>query len=172
MTTDLTSRTESEIRDTESDVREVLADVRDVLTEIRAVLTEHAAAHAARDASRVFALYADEPVLYTLAPPLQQTADTEYGTRSGLQAWFAGFAGPVEVEYRDPVITADGDVAFVHTLTRLTATPAGAPEPFSLWLRTTFGLRRLGSAWRIVHRHESTPFHMDSSFRAAVELQP
>jgi ketosteroid isomerase-like protein len=151
MTTDLISRTESEVR---------------------AVLAEHAAAHAARDAGRLFALYADEPVLFTLAPPLQQTPDTEYGTRSGLQAWFDGFAGPVEVEYRDPVVIADGDVAFVHTLARLSATPVGAPEPFSLWLRATFGLRRFGSSWRIVHRHESTPFHMDGSFRAAVELQP
>lgn len=139
------------------------------------VLDEHAATHAERDAERLFALYADVPVMYTLAPPLQQGADTEYGTTKGLQAWFDGFAGPIQVEYRDPVVTADGDVAFVHTMTRLTATPAGAPEPFSLWFRSTFGLRRIGPeapAWRIVHRHESTPFHMDGSFRAAVELQP
>ena len=151
MTIDLTTRTESDVR---------------------GVLAEHAAAHADRDAERLFALYADVPVMYTLAPPLQQGADTEYGSPEGLQGWFDGFAGPVEVEYRDPVVTADGDVAFVHTLTRLSATPAGSPEPFSFWLRSTFGLRRIDGAWRIVHRHESTPFHMDGSFRAAVELQP
>jgi ketosteroid isomerase-like protein len=151
MTIDLTTRTESQVR---------------------SVLDEHIAAHTTRDVDRLFALYSDEAVCYTLAPPLQQGPATEYGTRAGLQAWFDGFAGPIDVEYRDPVVTADGEVAFVHTLTRMTATPAGAPEAFSFWFRSTFGLRRLGGEWRIVHRHESTPFHMDGSFRAAVELQP
>jgi ketosteroid isomerase-like protein len=151
MTTDLIGRTESQVR---------------------SVLDEHVAAHAERDVDRLLTLYTDDAIRYTLAPPLQQGPATEYGTRGGLQAWFDGFAGPIEVEYRDPVVTADGDVAFVHTLTRMTATPAGAPEPFSFWFRSTFGLRRLGGEWCIVHRHESTPFHMDGSFRAAVELQP
>ena len=30
----------------------------------------------------------------------------------------------------------------------------------------------LASPWRIAHAHTSVPFHMDGSFRAAVELQP
>lgn len=38
--------------------------------------------------------------------------------------------------------------------------------------RVTLCLRRVGSAWMIVHEHESVPFYMDGSFRAAVDLQP
>lgn len=38
------------------------------------------------------------------------------------------------------------------------ATPAGALEPVT--------------NWRIVHQHESTPFYMDGSFTAAVDLTP
>ena len=140
--------------------------------EICTVLAAHAAAHAERDVDALFALYADQAVLYTLAPPLQQTQDTEYGSREGLQAWFATFHGPVQIHYRDPVVTTAGDLAFVHTLTSMTATPAGAPESFSFWFRSTFGLRRVDGRWLIVHRHESTPFHMDGSFRAATDLQP
>ena len=154
MSTDLTTRTELQVHE---------------------LLDEIVAAHAERDVDRLLALYTDDAVRYTLAPPLQQGPGTQYGTAEGLRDWFAGFTGPIEVQYRDPVVTADGDVAFVHSLTRMTATPAGAPEPFTLWFRATFGLRRIGEAarpWRIVHRHESTPFHMDGSFRAAVELQP
>lgn len=136
------------------------------------LLGEHAAAHAARDPERLMAFYSAEPVLYTLAPPLQQGPDTAYGTTEGLAKWFATFDGPVEIDYQDPVVTAAGDVAFVHTLTKMTATPAGASESFSFWFRSTFGLRLQEDGWRIVHRHESTPFHMDGSFRAAVDLQP
>jgi ketosteroid isomerase-like protein len=84
----------------------------------------------------------------------------------------ATFDGPVQLEHRDPQVTASGDLALVHALTRMTATPAGAPESFSFWYRSTFGLRRIDSEWRIVHQHDSTPFHMDGSFRAAVELEP
>lgn len=140
--------------------------------EILAILDERAAAHAARDAQRMIATCTDGAVRYTLAPPLQQGPETPYGTPEGLQAWLATFDGPVLIEYRDPVVTADGDVAFVHALTQMTATPAGAPGSFSFWFRSTFGLRRIDGTWRITHQHESTPFHMDGSFRAATDLLP
>ena len=140
--------------------------------EILAVLDERAAAHAARDAQRMIATCTDDAVRYTLAPPLQQGPGTPYGTPEGLQAWLATFDGPVLIEYRDPVVTADGDVAFVYALTQMTATPAGAADSFSFWFRSTFGLRRLDGTWRIAHQHESTPFHMDGSFRAATDLLP
>jgi ketosteroid isomerase-like protein len=140
--------------------------------EILAVLDERVAAHAARDAQRMIATCTDDAVRYTLAPPLQQGPGTPYGTLEGLQAWLATFDGPVLIDYRDPVVTADGDVAFVHALTQMTATPAGAPDSFSFWFRSTFGLRRTGGTWRITHQHESTPFHMDGSFRAATDLLP
>ncbi|HEX3489387.1 MAG TPA: nuclear transport factor 2 family protein [Streptosporangiaceae bacterium] len=141
-------------------------------TAVRDLLAAHAAAHAAREPERIMALYSANPVTYTLAPPLQQGPDTEYGTIDGLRRWMDTFDGPIRIDYQDPVVTAAGDVAFVHTLTRMTATPAGAPESFSFWFRSTFGLRRQEDGWRIVHRHESTPFHMDGSFRAAVDLLP
>ena len=95
--------------------------------EILAVLDERVAAHAARDAQRMIATCTDDAVRYTLAPPLQQGPGTPYGTLEGLQAWLATFDGPVLIEYRDPVVTADGDVAFVHALTQMTATPAALP---------------------------------------------
>src|SRR4051794_19355516 len=98
-------------------------------TEIRALLDEHAAAHAKRDAERIFALYASDAVNYTLAPPLQQGPETPYGTVEGLQAWFATFDGPVNVSHDGAVVVADGDVAYAHVLSNLSATPAGSPEP-------------------------------------------
>jgi ketosteroid isomerase-like protein len=140
--------------------------------DVRAVLDQYVAAHAARDADAILAAYADGAVRYALAPPLQQGPGTMVGDAQGVRNWLATFDGPVRIEYRDLVVTADGSVAFVSALTRMTATPAGAPESFSFWFRSTFGLRRVDGRWRIVHEHESTPFHMDGSFRAATDLQP
>jgi ketosteroid isomerase-like protein len=48
----------------------------------------------------------------------------------------------------------------------------GDGATFALWYRTTLVLRETDGCWRVVHVHESTPFHMDGSFRAAVDLTP
>ncbi len=40
-------------------------------------------------------------------------------------------------------MTVGENVAFCHSLNRLTATPLGAPESFTLWSRATVGLRRI-----------------------------
>jgi ketosteroid isomerase-like protein len=51
-------------------------------------------------------------------------------------------------------------------------TPHGAGDSFDLWFRATVCLRKLGGTWWITHEHKSTPFYMDGSFKAAVDLQP
>jgi ketosteroid isomerase-like protein len=141
-------------------------------TDVHAVLDEFAAAHSAHDADGLFALYSDDVVAYSLAPPLQQGPDTQYGTVDGIRAWFAGFASPVQITFHNPVVSQDGDLAFAHTLTNMTTTRAGQHERISVWYRSTFGLRRVDRSWLITHRHDSTPFYMDGSFRAATDLEP
>ncbi|MDF2977795.1 MAG: hypothetical protein K0S40_2523 [Actinomycetospora sp.] len=141
-------------------------------TAILAVLQEHADAIRARDAERTIAAFDRTVVRYDLAPPLAQVNGTVEEDAAGLRAWFATFDGPVQITHRDPTVVADGDVAFVHTLTSMTATPTGTTESFTLWFRSTYGLRRLDGAWAVVHQHESVPFHMDGSFAAAVGLTP
>lgn len=139
---------------------------------INSVLDAVVAAHAARDAHAILAEYHENAVRYTLAPPLQQRSGTAYGDVAGLDTWLATFDGPVHIEHLDRQITSEGDVAFAHMLSQMTATPAGARATFSFWYRTTVGLQRTDGRWQIVHHHDSTPFHMDGSFRAATDLEP
>jgi ketosteroid isomerase-like protein len=81
-----------------------------------------------------------------------------------LRAWFASHpGGPVGYEIRDLIVTVGGDVAFCHSLNQL----GGA-----LWFRSTIGLRKIGGEWQITHEHNSTPFYMDGSDKAALDLQP
>jgi ketosteroid isomerase-like protein len=141
-------------------------------TDVHAILDEFAAAHAAHDADGLFALYTNDMVAYSLAPPLQQGPDTPYGTLDGIRAWFAGFDGPVQITYHDLVVSQDGDLAFAHTLTHMATRRAGQGESISIWYRSTFGLRSIDGSWRITHRHDSTPFYMDGSYRAATDLKP
>jgi PhnB protein len=64
-------------------------------------------------------------------------------------------------------VEAAGDMAVAYGLTRM-----GDGATFELWYRTTLVLRETAGRWQVVHLHESTPFHMDGSFRAAVDLTP
>jgi ketosteroid isomerase-like protein len=139
--------------------------------QIRQMMADQQTAMRGRDAERLVARYTPEIVSFDLAPPLQHTG-AEVRDAGGLQAWFAGFDGPIDYEITQLHVTAGSDVAFCHSLNRLSTTPRGMPQPFTLWFRATVCLRKQEGAWRISHQHNSTPFYMDGSLRAALDLEP
>jgi ketosteroid isomerase-like protein len=125
----------------------------------------------AKDAAGLVARYAPGVVTFSLAPPLLNDGP-QLRDPAGLRAWLDTFADDVDYEVRDVSVTVGGDVAFCHSLNRLSATSLAANEHFDLWFRSTLGLRKVDGAWLIAHEHQSTPFYMDGSFRAAVDLKP
>jgi ketosteroid isomerase-like protein len=135
--------------------------------EIRSVIDDRARALRAKDAAGVLRHHAPGFVQFSLAPPLISTASD----REGLEAWFATWQGPLEYEVHQLSVNAGDAAAFSYSLNRLSGTTLDG-KPASLWFRDTLGFRRIGDTWKIVHEHESVPFHMDGSFRAAVELAP
>jgi PhnB protein len=134
---------------------------------IRALIDDWAKAMRAKDADGVMSHYAADSVTFDLAPPLISTA----ADAKGLQAWFATWRGPLGYEIRDLNVRAGEDVAFCHSLTRLSGTKTDGEEA-DVWFRLTLGFRKIGGEWRIAHHHESVPFYMDGSYRAAVDLEP
>ena len=137
----------------------------------RELMAAREAAMVARDASTLGSHYAPDVVAFTLAPPLVHRG-AEVIDVPGRQAWFESFEGPIEYETRDLEVTIGGDIAYCHALNRLSTTPKGAPAAFDLWFRSTVCFRRVDGEWRITHVHDSTPFHMDGTLRAAVDLKP
>ena len=138
--------------------------------QIRDVILDRARRLTAGDAPGVVAHNAPEVVEYTLAPPLGGPADGH--DPKPLEAWLQTFEAPPKREVTQLEITADGDVAFATSIDSMTAVPRGATEPFTLWYRATLGLRRVDGRWLITHEHNSVPFLMDGSLRAAVDLTP
>ena len=139
--------------------------------QVRAVIEHRSRAIAEQDADRLVGCYAPGVVVFDLAPPLQQPS-AEVLDPASHRAWFATFEPGMEYDTRDLTVTVGGDVAFAHGLARLTATPRGSADGFTMWFRMTLCLARAGEAWLITHEHVSTPFYMDGSFRTAVDLQP
>ncbi len=139
--------------------------------QIRQLMDEKATAMRARNTKAVVAQYAADAVKFDLAPPLQKVGPAVADV-SGLNAWFSGFDGDIDFEIRDLSVTAGDDIAYCHSLNALTAKPQGAPGSFTLWFRATVCLRKVDGSWLVTHEHSSTPFYMDGSFKAAVDLQP
>jgi PhnB protein len=135
--------------------------------QIRAVIEEWADALRNKDATRMLSQYGPKLVHFSLAPPLLSTASNA----QGLSAWFATWQGPIGYEIRDLDITVADDVAFSHSLNRMHGTKTDGAKG-DLWFRHTFGFQRIEGEWKIAHEHESVPFYMDGSFKAAIDLRP
>jgi ketosteroid isomerase-like protein len=135
--------------------------------QIRSLIDDWARAMRAKDVDSVMAHYAPHSVTFDLAPPLISTS----ADATGLQAWFSTWQGPIGYQIRDLNITAADDAAFCHSLNRLSGTKTDG-ERADIWFRQTLCLRKIGGEWRIMHQHESVPFYMDGSYRAAVDLKP
>ena len=137
---------------------------------IRQLVADRTAAMRAGDAAALCHSYTSDAVIFSLAPPLVQPANGTHDVAQ-MQTWLDEKGGSVWADVRDLQVTVNGDLALCTSLESMGA-PPGSPQPFTLWYRSTLGLRRLDGQWRIVHEHTSTPFHMDGSFRAATDLQP
>ena len=135
--------------------------------EIRTLIDHWARSIRDKDVEGVMAHYAADSVTFDLAPPLVSTrVDAQ-----GLEAWFASWRGPIGYEIRDLHVTAGDGAAFCRSLARLSGTTIDGVKN-DVWFRLTLCFRKIRGDWKIAHQHESVPFYMDGSYRAAVDLKP
>jgi ketosteroid isomerase-like protein len=138
-------------------------------SEIRNVINALADALSAKDVDGVLAQYSEHAVAFDLAPPLQNRGAA--ALRSSLAEWFPTWRGAIRCESYDLDIVASDDLALGRSLVHLTGTRTNG-EKTDVWFRRTLGFQKLDGTWKITHQHESVPFYMDGSFRAALDLRP
>jgi ketosteroid isomerase-like protein len=139
-------------------------------TTIKAVLEDRAAAHRTKDATRFVSHYAADIVSFDLAPPLAESGPAVLGT-DGWDAWYQTWREGPDVQITQLSIVAEGDLAYCHSLNRMRGTRTDGTTS-DVWFRSTLALRRTDGGWKVVHEHNSTPFYMDGTDRAALDLQP
>ncbi len=147
-------------------------------TQIRRILDDMAAGYRAKDPERIVARFAPDIVKFDLAPPLFSRAgdlvdigggrSVDMTTGEGVGTWLAGF-GDVPFDYvtRDVEVTVGDVVAYARLLARM-----GTGGMFEMWFRLTVGFQKRDGIWQITHTHASTPFYMDETRKAALDLQP
>jgi ketosteroid isomerase-like protein len=137
---------------------------------ISLLLEKRARAVGVKDADSVLSSYSPDLVLYDLAPPLARSG-ADALQRQTLTDWFDTWRGSIDYELKDFEIKSTGDMAFAHGFVHVGGTKVDG-DAVSVWTRQTLCLRKLMGEWKIVHEHTSTPFYMDGSFKAAVDLKP
>lgn len=138
--------------------------------EIREIIESQIAALSAKVVKGAIDVYDKGTVMYTLAPPLRSQNNDETSATAAVQEWFDTWKGPLKYETRDLEITVSGDLALSTSLRRMIGEQNG--RHVDMWFRKTLGFRRVDGRWKIFHDHESVPFNMDGSMKAAVDLEP
>jgi ketosteroid isomerase-like protein len=136
--------------------------------QVRERIESWAKALRAKDIDGVMSHYTPDILTFDLAPPLQHSGQVY---RQGLEEWFSTFRGPIGIEIRDLSITVGDDVAFSHSLNRISGARTSG-ENTNVWVRATVCFRKTNGKWMATHEHVSVPFYMDGSERAAVDLTP
>jgi uncharacterized protein (TIGR02246 family) len=136
--------------------------------QIRALIDERVKAVRARDINGAMSNVAPDIVSFDVVNSLQNIgADA---ARKRAEEWFSSFPGPIGYEIRDLSITTGEGVAFCHSLNRYSGTKADGGE-IDMWVRATFGFRKIDGAWIITHEHQSVPFDPESG-KASLDLKP
>ena len=113
-------------------------------TEIRALIDDLAEGIRAKDVDGVMSFYADERVQFLLAPPLKYSgANATKG--EDLKDWFSSFQGPIGYEIRDLEVSTGSQIAFGHSLNRMSGTKIDGART-DLWFRWTVCFRKLAAS--------------------------
>jgi uncharacterized protein (TIGR02246 family) len=137
-------------------------------TDIRLLIEKFVKAIRAKDIDGVMAVFAPEVISFDLGPPLRHGGGDAF--RKRWQELFASYPNAIQYELRDLSVTVGDDVAFSHSLNRISGTLKNG-QPSDRWLRWTAGYRKINGRWLIVHEQVSVPIDVRSG-RAVLDLAP
>ncbi|MEV6100707.1 nuclear transport factor 2 family protein [Nocardia sp. NPDC051981] len=122
----------------------------------------------AKDLDALKQAYTPDVVSFDVEPPLQHV-----GIAAKLENWAKVFQffKSVTYEVRDLTFTIGDDVAFGHAFARLSGTLRNGAATSGMWVRVTYGLRKIDGTWLIAHDQVSVPFDI-SSGKGVVDLEP
>lgn len=135
---------------------------------IRQLIEKLVQAIRAMDLKSVKPIYAPDIVSFDLVPPLQHV-----GAEAKWKNWvdvFTVYQRPLGYEIRDLMLTVGGDVAFGHSLNRISGTLKNGNRT-DYWVRWTGCFRKIDGNWLIVHDQVSVPLDVQSG-RALLNLEP
>jgi len=122
----------------------------------------------AKDLDALRRVYTDDVVSFDVEPPLQHV-----GIEAKLANWARVFVffETVDYEIRDLTLIAGDDVAYGYAFARLRGTLRNGAETSGMWVRVTYGMRKVDDSWLIAHDQVSVPLDIATG-TGVVDLEP
>jgi ketosteroid isomerase-like protein len=122
----------------------------------------------AKDLEALRQLYTTDVVSFDIEQPLQHV-----GITAKLENWARVFMffESVTYEVRGLTFTVGDDVAYGHGFARLSGTLRNGSPTSGIWIRVTYGMRKINDTWLIAHDQASVPLDIMSG-RGVVDLEP
>lgn len=135
---------------------------------LRGQIGKAAAALRDKDLDALRRLYTPDVISFDVEPPIQHV-----GVAAKLENWAKVFLffESVTYEIRELTFTVGDDVAFGHGFARLSGTLKTGAITDGMWVRVTYGLRKIDGSWLIAHDQVSVPFDMASG-TSVLDLEP
>jgi len=134
--------------------------------QIRQLNEDWRSALANRDLDKLAQHYSPDVLYFDAVPPYQHRGAAAY--RRTWEQMLPHLPPRVSVQQRDLEITASGDLAVSHCLTRLVNADTNENAAAG-WVRVTVCYQRQqGGAWRVIHEHVSVPFDPMTGKAAAI----
>ena len=121
-----------------------------------------------KDIDRAMSHIARDILSFDVINPLQYRGSDSLRKRAA--EWFASFEGPIGFELQDLSVVTGGDVAFSHSLNRVSATKKDG-QNFEMWWRASVCYRKIDGLWTVIHEHNSVPFDPQNG-KASLDLKP
>jgi ketosteroid isomerase-like protein len=136
---------------------------------IRQRIEALAGAIRALDLEAVMSIYLTDVVSFDIEPPLQHVGAE--AKRKNWERVFAVYEYPLGYEIRDLTITVREDVAFAHSLNRLSGMLKSGTTTVGFWVRATMCFRKVNGHWFIAHDQVSVPLDLTTG-GALLNLEP
>jgi len=137
--------------------------------DIRQRIDQLAGAIHAMNLEAVMSIYTPDVVSFDVEPPLQHVgAETK---RRNWERVFVAYRYPLGYEIRDLTITVGDDVAFAHSLNRLSGTLRSGVTTTGFWVRATMCFQKINGEWFIAHDQVSVPLDLASG-ASLLNLEP
>ena len=138
---------------------------------IKALTDQYVADVNARNIDAIMSHYASDVFVFDVVPPRQYVgADAYRKDWEGLLGQFKS----LKFELSDLSVASDGQVAWGHSIQRLTGTVqmGKKAQKFDVTVRVTDVYKKIGSDWKIVQEHVSVPVDLSHGAKADLSSKP
>ena len=133
----------------------------DARADIRALEDRFVAAFKAKDLDAIMKVYVPDQTLFVfdVIPPRQYVGAAAY--RKDWQTFLDSFDGPITIELTNLDIGADRNLAYSHSIQRVTGTDKQGKK-LDLTVRVTDVYKKARGRWLIIHEHVSVPVDLNT----------